>query len=137
MNDIVEKLGVDGRTVGCFVGMRLKNLLCKNPNSTFSYDTLYKLFAFLKKEKLNYRLAWNMAPTLVEDASLDMKDVLRKMGFRRASEETINKKLEKLMEAYIPNKKFHAAVNKRNWIMGQMKEAVGNIELKELANNIK
>ncbi len=137
MNDIVEKLGVDGRLIGCFVGMRLKNLLCKNPSSTFSYDTLYKLFAFLKKEKLNYRLAWNMAPTLVEDASLDMKEVLRKIGFRRASEETINKKLDKLMTAYIPNKKFHAAVNKRNWIMGQMKEAVGNIELKELANNIK
>ncbi len=137
MNDIVEKLGVDGRLLGCFVGMRLKNLLCKNPQSTFGYDTLYKLFACLKREKLNYRLAWNVAPTLVEDGSLDIKEALRKIGFRRASEETINKKLDKLMAAYIPNKKFHAAVNKRNWIMGQMKEAVGNIELKELANNIK
>ena len=137
MNDIVEKLGVDGRLLGCFVGMRLKNLLCKNPQSTFGYDTLYKLFACLKREKLNYRLAWNVAPTLVEDGSLDIKEALRKIGFRRASEETINKKLDKLMAAYIPNKKFHAAVNKRNWIMGQMKEAVGNIDLKELANNIK
>ena len=137
MSDVVEKLDVDGRLLGCFVGMRLKNLLCKNPQSQFNYDTLYKLFAFLKKEKLNYRLAWNMAPTLVNDASLDMKEVLRTIGFRRASEETIGKKLDKLMDAYIPNKKFHAAVNKRNWIMGQMKEAVGNIDLKELANNIK
>ena len=137
MNDIVEKLGVDGRLLGCFVGMRLKNLLCKNPNSTFGYDTLYKLFAFLKKEKLNYRLAWNVAPTLVEDGSLDIKEALRKIGFRRASEDTLNKKLDKLMAAYIPNKKFHAAVNKRNWIMGQMKEAVGNIDLQELANTIK
>ena len=137
MNDIVEKLGVDGRLLGCFVGMRLKHLLCKNPNSLFNSDTLYKLFAFLKKEKLNYRLAWNMAPTVVEDATLDMKEVLRKIGFRRASEETLNKKLDKLMAAYIPNKKFHAAVNKRDWIMGQMKEAVGNIDLKEFANTIK
>ena len=137
MNDIVEKLGVDGRMLGCFVGMRLKNLLCKNPNSSFGYETLYKLFAFLKKEKLNYRLAWFMAPTLVEDASLDMKEVLRKIGFRRASEDTLNKKLDKLMSAYIPNKKYHAAVNMRNWIMGQMREAVGNINLKELANTIK
>jgi hypothetical protein len=78
-----------------------------------------------------------MAPTLVEDASLDMKEVLRKIGFRRASEDTLNKKLEKLLAAYIPNKKFHAAVNKRNWIMGQMKEAVGNTDLNEFANNIK
>ncbi|MCR5013139.1 MAG: Glu-tRNA(Gln) amidotransferase subunit GatE [Bacteroidales bacterium] len=137
MNDIVEKLGIDGRMLGCFVGMRLKSLLGKNPNSQFSYDTLYKLFAFLKKEKLNYRLAWNMAPTLVDDASLEMKEVLRAIGFRRASEETLNKKLDKLMSSYIPNKKFHAAVNKRNWIMGQMHEAVGNTDLKELANNIK
>ena len=137
MNDIVEKLGVDGHMLGCFVGMRLKNLMCKNPQSQFNGDTLYKLFAFLKKEKLNYRLAWNMAPVLVADASLDMKEVIRTIGFRRASEDTINKKLEKLMSTYIPNKKFHAAVNKRNWIMGQLREAVGNIDLKELAKNIK
>ena len=137
MNEIVEKLGVDGHMLGCFVGMRLKNLMCKNPQSQFNGDTLYKLFAFLKKEKLNYRLAWNMAPVLVADASLDMKEVIRTIGFRRASEDTINKKLEKLMSTYIPNKKFHAAVNKRNWIMGQLREAVGNIDLKELAKNIK
>ena len=137
MNDIVEKLGVNGRMLGCFVGMRLKSLMCKNPDTQFNSETLYKLFAFLKKEKLNYRLAWNMAPTLVNDASLDMKEVLRKIGFRRASEETLSKKLDKLVTAYVPRKKFHAAVNKRNWIMGQMREAVGNIELKELANTIK
>ncbi len=137
MNDIVEKLGVDGRMLGCFVGMRLKNLMCKNPASQFNNDTLYKLFAFLKREKLNYRLAWNMAPVLVDDASIDMKEVLRKIGFRRASEDTINKKLDKLVAGYIPNKKFHAAVNKRNWIMGQLREAVGNIDLKTLANLIK
>ena len=137
MKDVVDKLGVDGRMLGCFVGMKLKNAMCKHPDTQFNGETLYKLFNFLKKEKLNYRLAWNMVPALVEDASLDMKEVLRKIGFRRASEDTINKKLEKLMDTYIPNKKFHAAVNKRNWIMGQMREAVGNIELKDLAKTIK
>jgi glutamyl-tRNA(Gln) amidotransferase subunit E len=137
MDEIVTKLGVNGRQLGCFVAMRLKNLLGKNPESQFGYETLYKLFAFLKKEKLNYRLAWNMAPTLVEDASLDMKEVLHKIGFRRASEDTISKKLNKLMAGYKPNKKLHAAANKRNWIMGQMHEAMGNIELKVLANKIK
>jgi hypothetical protein len=111
--------------------------MCKNPGSQFNNDTLYKLFAFLKKEKLNYRLAWNMAPVLVADASMDMKEVLRTIGFRRASEDTLSKKLDKLVSAYVPRKKFHASVNKRNWIMGQMREAVGNIELKELANTIK
>lgn len=137
MDEIGTKLGVNGRQLGCFVAMRLKNLLGKNPESQFGYETLYKLFAFLKKEKLNYRLAWNMAPTLVEDASLDMKEVLHKIGFRRASEDTISKKLNKLMTGYKPNKKLHAAANKRNWIMGQMHEAMGNIELKVLANKIK
>ena len=137
MDEIVTKLGVNGRQLGCFVAMRLKNLLGKNPESQFGYETLYKLFAFLKKEKLNYRLAWNMAPTLVENASLDMKEVLHKIGFRRASEDTISKKLNKLMTGYKPNKKLHAAANKRNWIMGQMHEAMGNIELKVLANKIK
>ena len=137
MAQLVEKQQIDGRMLGCFVGMRLKHLLGKNPASEFNGDTLVKLFTFLKKEKLNYRLAWNMAPTLVEDASLDMKEVLRMIGFRRASQATLDKKLEKLLAAYIPHKKYHAAVNKRNWIMGQMTEAVGNIDLKEMANTIK
>ena len=72
MAEVVEKLGVDGRIVGRFVGMRLKHLLGKNPTSKFNETTLFNLFAFLKEQGLDYRLAWNMAPSLVEDASLPM-----------------------------------------------------------------
>ena len=135
--EVVEKLGVDGRTVGRFVGMRLKHLLGKNPASKFNGEILFKLFAFLKEQGLNYRLAWNMAPTLVDDASMDMQQVLDKMGFKRFAKDDLLTKLDNLCAGFAPKKKSCTDLDRQNWIMGQMKEAMGNIEMKELANNIK
>ncbi len=137
MLDIVDKLGVDGRLLGRFIGMRLKNLMGKNPGTKFTTDTLYKLFAFLKEEQLNFRLAWNMLPTLVEHPEMDMKAVLDKIGFRKMSADELRAKLDNLVKTYVPKKKNSTELNRQNWIMGQMPEAVGNIEMKELANKIK
>jgi glutamyl-tRNA(Gln) amidotransferase subunit E len=135
--EIVEKLGVEGRTVGRFVGMRLKHLLGKNPQSKFNSETLYNLFAFLKEQGLDYRLAWNMAPALVDDASLPMEQVLDKIGFKRFAKDDLLTKLDNLCAGFAPKKKSCTDLDRQNWIMGQMKEAMGNIEMKELANNIK
>jgi glutamyl-tRNA(Gln) amidotransferase subunit E len=137
MAETVEKLGVDGRTVGRFVGMRLKHLLGKNAASKFNGETLYKLFAFLKEQGLDYRLAWNMAPALVDDASMPMQQVLDKMGFKRFAKDDLLTKLDNLCAGFAPKKKSCTDLDRMNWIMGQMKEAMGNIEMKELANNIK
>ena len=137
MAEVVEKLGVDGRTVGRFVGMRLKHLLGKNPQSKFNGETLFKLFAFLKEQGLNCRLAWNMAPALVENSSMDMQQVLDKMGFKRFAKDDLLTKLDNLCAGFAPKKKSCTDLDRQNWIMGQMKEATGNIEMKELANNIK
>ena len=137
MAEVVEKLGVDGRTVGRFVGMRLKHLLGKNPQSKFNGETLFKLFAFLKEQGLNCRLAWNMAPALVDDASLPMEQVLEKIGFKRFAKDDLLTKLDNLCAGFTPKKKSCTDLDRMNWIMGQMREATGNIEMKELANNIK
>ena len=137
MAEVVEKLGVDGRTVGRFVGMRLKHLLGKNPDSKFNDSTLYNLFAFLKEQGLDYRLAWNMAPALVDDASQSMEQVLDKIGFKRYAKDDLLTKLDNLCAGFVPKKKKCNELDRQNWIMGQMKEAMGNIEMKELANNIK
>ena len=137
MEEIVNKLGVDGRVLGRFIGMRLKNLLGKNPESKFNNATLFNLFAFLKQEGLNYRLAWNMAPTLVDDASMSMEQVLEKIGFKRYAKDDLLTKLDNLCAGFEPKKKSCTDLDRMNWIMGQMPEAMGNIEMKELANNIK
>jgi glutamyl-tRNA(Gln) amidotransferase, subunit E len=137
MLEINEKLGVDGRMLGCFIGMKLKNLLGKNPKSGFNNQTLFDLFAFLKQENLNYRLAWRMIPVLVEHPDMDMDDVLRVIGFKRVSAIELNEKLSELMMLFAPKKHKDTELNRQNWIMGQLPEAVGNIEMKELANNIK
>ena len=137
MAEVVEKLGVDGRTVGRFVGMRLKHLVGKNPASKFNESTLFNLFAFLKEQGLDYRLAWNMSPSLVEDASLPMEQVLNKMGFKRYAKDDLLTKLDNLCAGFAPKKKSCTDLDRQNWIMGQMKEAMGNIEMKELANHIK
>lgn len=137
MAEVVEKLGVDGRTVGRFVGMRLKHLLGKNPQSKFNETTLFNLFAFLKEQGLDYRLAWNMAPALVEDASMEMQQVLDKIGFKRFAKDDLLTKLDNLCAGFVAKKKSCSDLDRQNWIMGQMPEAMGNIEMKELANNIK
>ncbi len=137
MEEIVNKLGVDGRVLGRFIGMRLKNLLGKNPESKFNNATLFNLFAFLKQEGLNYRLAWNMAPTLVENADMPMAEVLNKIGFKRYAKDDLLTKLDNLCAGFEPKKKSCTDLDRMNWIMGQMPEAMGNIEMKELANNIK
>jgi len=46
-------------------------------------------------------------------------------------------KLDNLCAGFAPKKKSCTDLDRMNWIMGQMKEAMGNIEMKELANNIK
>ena len=78
-----------------------------------------------------------MAPALVEDASLDMQQVLNKMGFKRFAKDDLLTKLDNLCAGFAPKKKSCTDLDRQNWIMGQMKEAMGNIEMKELANNIK
>ncbi|MBR0176468.1 MAG: hypothetical protein IJQ11_03465 [Bacteroidales bacterium] len=86
---------------------------------------------------MDYRLAWNMAPTLVDDASLPMEQVLNKIGFKRFAKDDLLTKLDNLCAGFAPKKKKCNELDRQNWIMGQMKEAMGNIEMKELANNIK
>ena len=98
---------------------------------------MFKLFAFLKEQGLNSRLAWNMAPALVDNASMDMQQVLDKMGFKRYAKDDLLTKLDNLCAGFAPKKKSCTDLDRQNWIMGQMKEAMGNIEMKELANNIK
>ena len=117
--------------------MRLKHLLGKNAASKFNGETLFNLFAFLKEQGLDYRLAWNMAPALVEDASMDMQQVLNKMGFKRFAKDDLLTKLDNLCAGFVAKKKSCSDLDRQNWIMGQMPEAMGNIEMKELANNIK
>jgi hypothetical protein len=117
--------------------MRLKHLLGKNPASKFNGETLFKLFAFLKEQGLDCRLAWNMAPALVDDATMPMEQVLNKIGFKRFAKDDLLTKLDNLCAGFAPKKKSCTDLDRQNWIMGQMREATGNIEMKELANNIK
>ena len=136
MEEMVDKLGVEGRLLGRFIGMRLKNLLGKNPQSKFNECTLFNLFAFLQNEGLNLRLAWNMAPTLVENPEMPMQEVLDKIGFKRVSADELNARLNELVANFVPKKKDSTDLDRQNWIMGQMPEAMGNIEMKDLANKI-
>lgn len=137
MEDIVENLGVSGRTLGTFIGMRLKYLIGKNPNTKFNADTLYALFAFLREQCLETRLAWKMLPVLIDDASMPMSQVLETIGFRRCGKEDLIARLDTLVASFAPKRKKCSELDRQNWIMGQMADAVGNIEMKELAGNIK
>ncbi|MDR0969570.1 MAG: Glu-tRNA(Gln) amidotransferase subunit GatE [Lentimicrobiaceae bacterium] len=137
IREIHEKLGVDGKLLAVFVGQRVKHLLGQNPGATLSDKTIFDLFEFLKSENIDYRLAWQMLPDLIAQPERRFDEILKAINFSKIPKEELEKKIADLAANYKPVKKTNQMQNKQNWIMGQLrKEAVGNVDMKQLATKI-
>jgi glutamyl-tRNA(Gln) amidotransferase subunit E len=136
---LVRELEVDPVYAGTFIGQRLKNLLGKQKKQRqFNHEKLYKLFAFLRDNKLNQRLAWHMLPEIIIHPRMDFESVLSSLKFRKTGTDEILNKLPFLSEKFVPKNRKSKADHKLNWMMGQLrKQATGNIDLTYLANQIK
>ncbi len=136
---MVKELEVDPRFLGTFIGHRLKNLLGRQKKpKQFNIEKIYKLFAYLRQNNLNVRLAWAMMPELATHPRMDFDSVLASLKFKKIPQEEIIQKIPFLQEKFVPRKKKDKANHQLNWMMGQLhKQATGNIELSYLANQIK
>ncbi|MDP3461556.1 MAG: Glu-tRNA(Gln) amidotransferase subunit GatE [Bacteroidales bacterium] len=136
---MVKELEVDPRFLGTFIGHRLKNLLGRQKKQKqFNIEKIYKLFAYLRQNNLNVRLAWAMMPELATHPRMDFDSVLASLKFKKIPQEEIIQKIPFLQEKFVPRKKKDKANHQLNWMMGQLrKQATGNIELSYLANQIK
>jgi len=138
IEEIVQKLGVPPRIVGTFVGHKIKNVLGKSKTKGFKMRTIYHLFAYLKEQKLNEQLAWDMIGELVDHPRMDFESVLTSIRFRKVTEAEITGKIPYLFKKFQAKKDSELPRDQHNWIMGQLrKTAIGNIDLSTLAHTVK
>lgn len=135
---IIEELKTDPKFIGTFFGHTLKsteNKVCCAGD--FKYSILYHLFAFLKKENLDFSLAEDMLPVVMQNAKMDFESILNFLKFKRVSPETILEQIPVLNEKFANGNKNDNETNRKNWVMGQLRSvAVGNMNLTELSKKI-
>jgi len=135
---IIEELKTDPKFIGTFFGHTLKsteNKVCCAGD--FKYSILYHLFAFLKKENLDFSLAEDMLPVVMQNAKMDFESILNFLKFKRVSPETILEQIPVLNEKFANGHKNDNETNRKNWVMGQLRSvAVGNMNLTELSKKI-
>jgi len=135
---MIEELKTDPKFIGTFFGHTLKsteNKVCCAGD--FKYSILYHLFAFLKKENLDFSLAEDMLPVVMQNAKMDFESILNFLKFKRVSPETILEQIPVLNEKFANGHKNDNETNRKNWVMGQLRSvAVGNMNLTELSKKI-
>lgn len=138
MEKIINELKVNPVFVGTFFGHSLKHAegQYNGADELFS-SKIYKLFAFLKKEDLDFQLAKVILPVLVEHPKMDFESILTEIKFRIVKVKEILDKLPLLNEKFNKEKKVDSQSNRINWVMGQVRKlAIGNISLTELSEKI-
>ena len=135
---IINKLKIDSKFIGTFIGHRLKFIEGHYiPSSDFNSESIYELFAFIKKSKLNIEIAREMLPVVYEHPMMELESVLTSINFKKRSKEQLLAPISFLKEKYKEigiNKSKETEVN---WVMGELrKQAIGNICLKDLKKEI-
>ena len=135
---IINELEIKPGFVGTFFGHDLKHAEGQySGTEVFNSKKIYKLFAFLQKEKLDLRLAKTMLPILLEHPKMDFESILLEMNFKRVKPQDIVDKLPVLIEKFNKDSIDPDAENKINWVMGQIRKlAIGNMSLTELSEKI-
>jgi len=138
MERIITELDADPKFVGTFFGHSLKHAEGQYAGADELYQNkIYKLFAFLKRENLEFKLAKYMLPEMVLHPKMDFESILLEMKFKRVKEKAIVDSIPMLIEKFNKESKKKDPVDRVNWVMGQLrKRALGNIDLKELSKKI-
>lgn len=135
---IINELGINTKYVGTFFGHTLKHAQGQYVGADELFPTkIYKLFAFLKKENLDYRLAKAMLPELVEHPKMDFESILMEMKFKKVNEKVITDSIPVLKEKFNKESQKKDANDCTNWVMGQLRRrALGNVNLSELSKKV-
>ncbi|MCF8373332.1 MAG: Glu-tRNA(Gln) amidotransferase subunit GatE [Bacteroidales bacterium] len=135
---IVKDHKIEARFVGTFFGHTLKNVEGRiHKHIDFSFEKIYDLFAFIKKEKLDVAIAKTMLPIVYEYPKLDFNSVLTTLKFKKRKKEELLAPIEFLNEKFKEIKISDKEDVGIDWLMGQMqKQAAGNMPMAELRNQI-
>jgi glutamyl-tRNA(Gln) amidotransferase subunit E len=135
---IINELEINAKFVGTFFGHSLKHAEGQYTGADILYGKkLYKLFDFLKKEKLDLHLAKTMLPIMLEYPKMDFNSILNELNFKRVKAKDILSEIPILVEKFQSIKPGKDEADKTNWVMGQLRNlAMGNINLSELSKKI-
>jgi len=135
---IVKDLKINARFIGTFLGHKLKYVEGHyQAGAEFNYDVIYDLFKFIKDEKLHVNIAEEILPMVYQHPRMQLTSVLEDVKFKKRTKEELTAPIGFLLEKFkeIGNNKPKDA--KVNWVMGELrKQALGNIDLKELRKTI-
>jgi len=136
--EIKEKLDIDPKYMGHFLGYRLKYIEGHYKRaSNFTYNIIYGLFKFLKDNNLAFDIAEEMLKMVYEHPKMQFESVLTSIKFKRVKREQIIDQITFLNEKYEQIAIWPTPENAHNWIMGQLhKLALGNIPLSELSQEV-
>ena len=136
---IVNKLNIDAKFVGTFMGHTLKFVQGHYVSAgEFNYDRVFDLFKFLKENEIELNIAKEMLQHVFEHPKMDFDSILTIMKFKKLQKDEILSKVPFLVDKFNEIKISDKEQDKANWIMGQLhRTSIGNINLTELASSIK
>jgi len=131
---IINELKYDPVMVGTFFGHRLKFVEGHYiPAEAFNYKIIYAMFRYLKEQKLDAELAYNMLPVVYEHPKMDFESVLTVINFKRVKEADILARIPFLRDKFREIRRSDKKSDEADWIMGELRSiARGNINMKEL-----
>ncbi len=135
---ICNELGFDHREIGTIIGHRFRSLEGRGRVAGgFSYERLYDLFAFLRREELLPPVARHMLPGVVSSAEPDFKKILEATGYAPASLAEIRSEVKELGEKFAEISYNGNSAASVNWVMGQIHfKAIGTLRLGEVRKEV-
>jgi glutamyl-tRNA(Gln) amidotransferase subunit E len=137
--EINEKLKIDPKLMGNFLGHRLKFIEGHAKRaSNFEYKIIYGLFKYLQDSKLDFKLADEMLKLLIEHPKMQFDSVLTSIKFKKVKRSQLLDQVQFLTEKFKQIGKKQNPVNAENWIMGQLRKlAIGNMTLTDLHQEVR
>lgn len=135
---IINELDMNSVFVGTFFGHTLKfaeGHYSVSPD--FTNKMIFGMFGFLKKKGIHPKIAVHMLPELLEHPKMDFDSILSGLKYKKLKPELILDKVPVLIEKFNQNKKDPDPKDRKNWIMGQLRNmALGNMDLTLLSQKI-
>ncbi len=140
---LIERISMDfevePRFVATLLAHRLKPLQGKlEPDSPFSFERVYDLFAFIQAQKLHRDLIFELLPVIYQHPQMDMEAALATIGYSRHDHVNVSSLIPLLREKFEKIRISKEEGAEVRWIMGALKKAaVGRIPMRELADIIR
>ncbi len=136
--EIKEKLNIDPKYMGNFLGHRLKFIEGHYKKAAnFNYKVIYGLFKYLIDKKLELNIAEEMLKLLYEHPKMQFESVLTTIKFKKVKRVQILDQVHFLVEKFKQIGKVKKRENAQNWVMGQLRKlALGNIAFADLKKEV-